>query len=59
MATFSQANEMRKFYAGIGVGSTALNDYDDLFNTLSVDEDGNTFKFIAGYQFNRIVALEA
>ncbi|GLR73635.1 hypothetical protein BTO23_18080 [Aliivibrio sifiae] len=59
MATFSQANEMRKFYAGIGVGSTTLNDYDDLFNTLSVDEDGNTFKFIAGYQFNRIVALEA
>lgn len=61
IATFSQAKEVRRFYAGVGAGTTTLNDFDDLLgdDVLEGEEDGNTFKFIAGYQFNRVVAIEA
>ncbi|WP_299019709.1 porin family protein [uncultured Photobacterium sp.] len=75
VASFTQANEVRGFYVGAGAGSTVLNDLDDSLNgpvdfidvntkqkvtgQMSVDSDDTTFKLIAGYQINRIIALEA
>jgi opacity protein-like surface antigen len=55
----AQANQdVSGFYIGAGAGSTTVNisnggyDYDDNTN-------GTALKFITGYQFNRIVAVEA
>ncbi|MCW8329069.1 porin family protein [Photobacterium sp. SDRW27] len=62
-ASFSQAKEVRGFYVGAGVGSTGIDDMDDYFegsdSLFRIDEDGNSYKLIAGYQFNRVIALEA
>jgi len=54
-----QANQdVSGFYIGGGVGTTHAN-----FSTDSVSytpsTDGSSIKFIGGYQFNRIVAIEA
>lgn len=60
----SQADETRGFYIGAGIGSASLDDKDNYFDdeknifTLIPNEDGNTFKLIAGYQVNRILAIE-
>ncbi|MGF1753935.1 porin family protein [Vibrio makurazakiensis] len=55
------AKEVDGFYLGGAIGTTGVDDgglYDNLGPT-NVDADGSTFKVIAGYQFNRIVAVEA
>lgn len=54
-----QANQdVSGFYLGGGVGSTNI-DTDTSGSSFNSDTDGNTYKFIGGYQFNRIVAIEA
>lgn len=54
-----QANQdFSGFYIGGGVGSTNINTDTDGYSYDS-DTDGNTLKFIGGYQFNRIVGVEA
>ncbi|MFT5808182.1 MAG: opacity protein-like surface antigen [Moritella dasanensis] len=54
-----QANQdVSGFYLGAGVGTTNI-DTDNDGHSYPNDTDGNTFKFIGGYQFNRIVAIEA
>nr|AEC47883.1 Omp1 [Moritella viscosa] len=56
LTTSVQANQdVSGFYLGGGAGSTTVN-LDDAFDE---DTDGKTLKFITGYQFNRIVAIEA
>jgi len=54
-----QANEdVSGFYIGGGVGTTHANfSTDSLSYTASTD--GSSLKIIGGYQFNRIVAIEA
>lgn len=55
----AQANDSKDvsgFYLGGGIGNTTYSD-DDPFTQL--DGDGTTFKLIGGYQFNRIVGVEA
>ncbi|WP_299013049.1 porin family protein [uncultured Photobacterium sp.] len=63
VASSSQANEIRGFYVGAGVGSSGLNDHDSMFDerndVRTVNDDGNAFKLITGYQITRIIALEA
>jgi len=47
------------FYLGAGLGSTTFDSLDSLdFKDDDVKEDGNTIKFIAGYQFGKVFALE-
>jgi len=54
-----QANQdVSGFYVGGGVGSTDAK-LETIGTSYSVDTDGSTLKFIGGYQFNRIVAIEA
>jgi len=54
-----QANQdVSGFYIGGGVGSTNVN-LDNSRLMYDEDADGTTLKFIGGYQFNRIVAIEA
>jgi len=54
-----QANQdVSGFYIGGGVGSTTV-DLDRTGAIYDEDTDGTTLKFIGGYQFNRIVAIEA
>ncbi|QUM80833.1 porin family protein [Moritella sp. 5] len=54
-----QANQdVSGFYIGGGFGST-LADLDETGVVYDEDTDGTTLKFIGGYQFNRIVAIEA
>jgi len=48
--------KVKGFYLGAGAGSTAFESLD--YDTPSVYEDGKTIKFIAGYQFSRVFALE-
>jgi opacity protein-like surface antigen len=59
LATNVQANQdVSGFYIGAGVGSTdAEAEYNGISESASTD--GSTLKFIGGYQFNRIVAIEA
>jgi opacity protein-like surface antigen len=59
LATNVQANQdVSGFYLGGGVGSThAEAEYNSISKSASTD--GSTLKFIGGYQFNRIVAIEA
>ena len=45
------------FYLGAGVGSTTF-DSDDDPSTALFDEDGQTIKLLAGYQFSKVFALE-
>ncbi len=50
------------FYLGGAIGTTGIDDgglYNDSLIPITVDADDETFKITAGYQFNRIVALEA
>ncbi|PKH06380.1 porin family protein [Moritella sp. Urea-trap-13] len=54
-----QANQdVSGFYIGAGVGSTEIST-DTNGYSFNSDTDGGTVKFLAGYQFNRIVAIEA
>jgi len=54
-----QANQdVSGFYIGGGVGSTEAR-FEQDSRTLSPSTDGTTLKVIGGYQFNRIVAIEA
>ncbi|MDA0118888.1 outer membrane beta-barrel protein [Vibrio sp. T11.5] len=67
------AQGFKGFYFGAGVGSTNYSDdgyTEDMQKSLSVvsgysstttsyDADGQTYKLIAGYMFNRIIGLEA
>lgn len=54
-----QANQdFSGFYLGAGVGSTDANFSTD-YVSYSPSTDGSTVKLIGGYQFNRIVAIEA
>ncbi|MFM2623724.1 porin family protein [Vibrio owensii] len=55
----AQANgsqDVSGFYLGGGVGNNTFSD-DNPFT--KVDDNGTSFKIIGGYQFNRIVAVEA
>ncbi|NVD08024.1 porin family protein [Vibrio sp. JPW-9-11-11] len=66
------AQDMSGFYLGAGVGSTSFSDdgytsdIGEMVNILTGDSattatnepDGQTYKFIAGYQFNRVIAVE-
>lgn len=59
LTTSVQANQdVSGFYIGAGVGSTHA-EVENNWGSSSVDTDGSTLKFIGGYQFNRIVAIEA
>ena len=56
------ANEVDGFYLGGAIGTIGIDDgglYDNTLQPITVDADDSTFKVIAGYQFNRIVAVEA
>ncbi|MEZ9626102.1 porin family protein [Aliivibrio fischeri] len=57
----SNANDnISGFYLGGGVGTTTFDDggaFD--YTGTAIDTDDSTVKFLAGYQFNRIVAIEA
>lgn len=59
-SSFASANPHSGFYLGAGVGTT---DYEDdgylTSSTVPITTDSdNSYKIIAGYQFNRIVSLE-
>ncbi|MGF1836765.1 porin family protein [Photobacterium sanguinicancri] len=43
------------FYVGGAIGSTGI----DASSDISINADGLSYKFIGGYQFNRIVGIEA
>jgi len=47
--------KVKGFYLGVGVGTTA---FDSLDYDVNAEENGNTIKFIAGYQFSKVFALE-
>ncbi|UPR58772.1 porin family protein [Vibrio sp. ED004] len=50
------------FYLGGVIGTSGIDDgglYKDSLMPITVDAEDETYKIIAGYQFNRIVALEA
>lgn len=54
-----QANQdVSGFYLGAGVGTTNV-DTDTNGYSSNSDTDGSTVKLLGGYQFNRIVAIEA
>lgn len=56
------ANDFDGFYLGGAIGTTGIDDgglYDNTLEPITVNADDSTFKVIAGYQFNRIVAVEA
>lgn len=48
--------KVKGFYLGGAMGSTAFDNLD--YDTPYAEEDGSTLKFIIGYQFNRVFALE-
>lgn len=60
-SAFTHANDnISGFYLGAGLGTTTFDDggaFD--YTGATIDTDDSTIKFIAGYQFNRIVAIEA
>lgn len=59
LTTNIQANQdVSGFYIGAGVGSTNTSNDTDGFS-IDADTDGSTLKAIGGYQFNRVVAIEA
>lgn len=50
------------FYLGAGIGTTDFDDggaYKDVSTAFTSEPKGETYKVIAGYEFNRIVSLEA
>ncbi|MGL6314272.1 porin family protein [Vibrio sp. WXL103] len=55
----SYANTIeRGAYLGLGYGSTGLDD-DGAFRVFGSEDTNSTLKFLGGYQFNKIVAIEA
>lgn len=59
-SSVASANVHNGFYLGAGVGTTDFDDdgyFQDTNYPISTDAD-NSYKLIAGYQFNRIVSLE-
>jgi len=59
-SAFTHANDdVSGFYLGGGFGTTNFDD-DEAFDNknISIDTDSTSIKFIGGYQFNRIVAVE-
>ncbi|KLN63548.1 MULTISPECIES: porin family protein [Vibrio] len=72
-SSFASAQDFGGFYIGAGVGSTNFEDdgytsdmqkvvselYNDSSITASNNIDGQTYKLIAGYMFNRVVGIEA
>lgn len=58
-------NKYKGFYIGAGIGTTNFNIKDagelsdDELTGYSYESDGMSYKIFTGYQFNRIVALEA
>ncbi|MCW8331211.1 porin family protein [Photobacterium sp. SDRW27] len=60
-SSFAAAQDVRGFYVGLGVGSTSFEDdgwNGEVYDT-SFDEKDNSFKIFSGYQFNRIIGIEA
>ncbi len=56
-SSFADANPIsRGWYLGAGTGSTSIDDEGAFINNGNED---NSFKIIAGYQFNKIVAIES
>lgn len=59
-SAFSNANDnISGFYLGAGLGATTFDDggaFD--YTGASINADDSTLKFMGGYQFNRIVAVE-
>ncbi len=60
----SNAQKINGFYLGAGIGSFNYNteqdwDNDNRYGKLIEQTDGNTLKVYAGYQFNKIIAVEA
>lgn len=60
-SAFTSANDnISGFYLGAGLGTTTFDDGGAFDNTgTTIDTNDSTIKFITGYQFNRIVAIEA
>jgi opacity protein-like surface antigen len=57
VANAHASDNVSGFYLGAGLGTTEADiDYVD---ESAIDESGATYKIIGGYQFNRIVTLEA
>ncbi|EKO3845518.1 porin family protein [Vibrio harveyi] len=72
VSSFASANDMSGFYLGAGIGNTDFDDagyMNDVSHAIALDSgasvpltsdsDGSAYKLIAGYQINRIVAIEA
>ncbi|OEE51180.1 porin family protein [Vibrio splendidus] len=65
MSVFSANNVIAAdsgFYLGSAIGTSGVDDgglYKNTQAPITVDAEDPTYKIIAGYQFNRIVALEA
>ncbi len=72
VSSFASAHDVSGFYLGAGVGSTDFDDagfMNDVSHQLALqsgrsvpltsDTDGSAYKLIAGYQINRIIAIEA
>ncbi|NQZ92021.1 MAG: porin family protein [Moritella sp.] len=55
-AAHQAEQKVKGFYLGGAIGSTAFDSLD--YDTPYAEEDGSTLKFIIGYQFNRVFALE-
>ncbi|MEZ8803457.1 porin family protein [Vibrio splendidus] len=65
MSVFSANNVMaadRGFYLGGAIGTSGVDDggmFDSVNVPVSFEAEDNTYRLIAGYKFNRIVAIEA
>ncbi|MEZ8230768.1 porin family protein [Vibrio splendidus] len=65
MSVFSASNVMaadRGFYLGGAIGTSGVDDggmFDSVNVPVSFEAEDNTYRLIAGYKFNRIVAIEA
>lgn len=57
VANSHASDNVSGFYLGAGLGTTGADI--DYVNESTIDESGATYKIIGGYQFNRIVTLEA
>lgn len=58
-ATAVQAQNVSGVYLGIGIGNTSFDDDGLWRGNDTLKEDGSTVKAYGGYQFNRIIAIEA
>ncbi len=57
-ANVQASEDVSGFYLGAGAGNTDAR-AEQSSNSVSIPTDGKTLKLIGGYQFNRIVAIEA